>query len=76
MDLQKFIEKFADTLDVSAKEISDDTEFKDLKNWNSLTLLAIIEMVDYEYDVTLKGKEIQEAETIQDLFDLIKERKK
>ena len=73
MELQDFIEKFADqfeTIDVS--ELSADTEFKALDEWSSLMALSVIALVDEEYDVAIKGKDIREAETIEDLFNVVK----
>ncbi|MCF0158567.1 MAG: acyl carrier protein, partial [Veillonella sp.] len=34
--------------------------------------LSIIAMVDEEYDVTLKGDDIKNANTIEDLFNTVK----
>ena len=73
MELQDFIEKFAsqfESTDVS--EFTVDTEFKALDEWSSLMALSIIAMVDEEYDVAIKGKDIRESETIEDLFNVVK----
>jgi acyl carrier protein len=73
MELKEFIEKFAEQFDVTdASEFKADTEFKALDEWSSMFALSIIAMVDDEYDVTLKGDDIRNSETIADLFQLIK----
>ena len=73
MDLQDFIEKFAEQFEMTdASELTADTEFKALDEWSSLMALSIIAMVDEEYDVAIKGKDIREAETIEDLFNVVK----
>lgn len=72
MELQEFIQNFADQFDeTDISEFNADTEFKALDEWSSLSALSIIAMVDDEYDVTLKGDDIKNAETIEDLFDLV-----
>jgi acyl carrier protein len=76
MELQEFIGKFAEQFDnTPASEFNADTEFKALDEWSSLYALSIIAMVDDEYDVTLKGDDIRNAETIADLFQVVQSRK-
>lgn len=73
MDLNEFISNFADQFDeTDASEIKADTEFKGLDEWSSMTGLAVIAMVDAEYDVQLKGNDIRESNTVEDLFNKVK----
>ena len=73
MELNDFIEKFAAQFDdTDASEFKADTEFKALDEWSSLTALSIIAMVDEEYDITIKGDDIRNSETIEDLFNAVK----
>ena len=73
MDLNEFISNFADQFDeTDASEIKADTEFKALDEWSSMTGLAVIAMVDAEYDVQIKGNDIRESKTIEDLFNKVK----
>jgi len=73
MSLQDFIEKFASQFDVpSLYEFEAGTEFKALEEWSSLMALSVIAMVDEEFGVALKGKDIRESKTIEDLFIIVK----
>lgn len=73
MEIEKFVKNFANQFDeTDPAEITKDTAFHDLDEWSSLTALSIIAMVDEEYDVTLKGMDIENAATVQDLFDTVK----
>lgn len=73
MELKDFIENFADQFDdTDASEIKADTIFKDLDEWSSLVALSVIAMVDEEYDVTIKGDEIRNSNTVEDLFNAVK----
>ncbi len=75
MEIKEFIENFADQFDdTDASEITAATIFKDLDEWSSLTALSIIAMVDEEYDVTLKGDDIRNASTVEDLFNIVSEK--
>ncbi|WP_305156536.1 acyl carrier protein [uncultured Muribaculum sp.] len=73
MELNEFVEKFAEQFDdTDASAITASTDFKALDEWSSLIALSIIAMADEEYDVTLKGDDIRNATTIEDLFNTIK----
>ena len=73
MEIKEFIENFAAQFDeTDPSEIKAETLFHDLDEWSSLTALSIIAMVDEEYDVTLKGNDINDAKTVEDLFKLVK----
>ena len=73
MELKEFIENFASQFDdTDANEIKAETVFKELDEWSSLIALSVIAMVDEEYDVTLKGDDIRNASTIEDLFNTVK----
>lgn len=75
MDIKEFIEKFADQFeDTDISLIDVDTVFKDLDEWSSLIALSLIAMVDEEYDVTIKGDDIRNSNTIQDLFNIVQSR--
>ena len=73
MELKDFIENFADQFDdTDASEFKAETEFKELDEWSSLIALSVIAMVDEEYDVTIKGDDIRNSNTIEDLFNVVK----
>lgn len=72
MDLNNFIEKFAEQFEETAPEqITASTEFKSLDEWSSLTALSVIAMIDEEYDVAIKGDDINSASTVEDLFNKV-----
>lgn len=76
MELKEFIEKIAEQLDEEdAMSLSSQTEFKYLEGWTSLTALSVIAMVDDEYGVSIKGSDIRQAETLEDLFHVVKNQK-
>jgi len=76
MSIQDFLKNFASQFDeTDASLFTPSTVFKDLDEWSSLIALSIIAMVDEEYDVRLKGDDIKTAETIEDLYVLIKNKK-
>jgi len=75
MEIKEFVENFADQFEeTDASEITAATEFKNLEEWSSLIALGVIAMVEEEYDVRIKGDDIRAAVTIEDLFNVVKER--
>lgn len=73
MELKSFIENFAAQFDeTDASVFTAETKFRDLDEWSSLIGLSLIAMVDEEYDITLKGDDIKNANTIEDLFNTVK----
>lgn len=75
MELNEFVAHFAEQFEeTDASVFTPDLEFRTLDEWSSLMGLNIIAMVDEEYDVTLKGNDIKSSNTIEDLFNIVKER--
>lgn len=73
MELKTFIENFAAQFDeTDASVFTAETRFRDLDEWSSLIGLSLIAMVDEEYDITLKGDDIKNANTVEDLFNTVK----
>ncbi len=73
MEIKEFIENFAEQFDdTEASAITPETKFRELDEWSSLIALSILAMVDEEYDVTLKGDDIRNATTVEDLFNTVK----
>lgn len=76
MEISNFIENFAAQFDdTDSKEFSAQTKFKELEEWSSLTALSIIAMVDEEYEIKVKGDDIRNSSTINDLYEIVKYRK-
>ena len=75
MNIQEFIDNFAAQLDDTDPEaITAETKFKELEDWSSLTALSIIAMIDDEYNIIVKGNDIINSVTIQDLFNVVEKR--
>ena len=73
MELKEFIENFANQFDdTDASAIKEETVFKELDEWSSRIALSVIAMVDEEYDITIKGDDIRNSNTVEDLFNAVK----
>lgn len=72
MTLNEFIEAFAEEFeDTEMSEFKADTVYKDLDEWDSLTALSIITMVDDQLDKTITGADLRAHDTIEDLYNFV-----
>ncbi len=70
--LDEFIQLFAEQFEETEENLfAPDTEFRTLDEWSSLISLSVIAMVDEEFEVTLKGADIRNANTIEDLYKIV-----
>lgn len=72
MEEEKFLKQFISQFDDEPIEVTMDTDFRDIDDWDSLTALGIISMIDDEYSVKLSGEELKSSKTVMDIFNIIK----
>jgi acyl carrier protein len=72
MEQEKFLEQFISQFDTEPTGVTMDTDFRDIDDWDSLTALGVISMIDDEYNVKLSGEELKSSTTIMDIFNIIK----
>ena len=70
--MKEFLGNFAAQFDDTEESVfTPETRFRELDEWSSLIALSVIAMVDEEYDVTLKGDDIKNSETIADIYNAV-----
>lgn len=70
MEINDFIEKFADAIEVEDVEsLEAGTEFRQLEEWSSLSVMLLIAFFDEEFEKEISEKDIKACTTIQDLYD-------
>lgn len=73
MELNEFIENFASQFeDTDSAEITADCHFRDLDEYSSLIGMCIIALAKTQYGKNINGAEIRSCDTVEDLFNLIK----
>ncbi|HKK10324.1 MAG TPA: acyl carrier protein [Bacteroidales bacterium] len=70
------IEKFIDLVEEEFEELEKgtlkpDSNFREYFEWNSVNALIIIALVDSEYDVSINAEDIQNSESVQDLYNKV-----
>lgn len=73
MELNEFVANFAEQFDdTNASEITASTVFHDLDEWSSLTGMGVIALAKTEYGKSITGAELKACVTVEDVFNLIK----
>ena len=70
MELQKFIEQFAEAIEVAVEGLSGETIFRNLEGWSSLSVMILIAFFDEEFEKEVGDSEIRNCITIKDLYNL------
>ena len=73
MELEEFIQNFAEQFDdTDPSEITVETEFHELDEWSSLTGMSVIALAKTEYGKKITGAELKACVTVEDVFNLIR----
>lgn len=73
MEVNDFLANFAEQFeDTDPSEIQLDTKFHDLDEWSSLVGMTILAMAKVSYNKTISGEELKKCVTVQDVYNLIK----
>ncbi len=75
MNVQDFIEKFAEAIDVEASELTADTEFRNLEEWDSVAYISVIAMMDEEYDIQIEMPIFKTLKTLGAIAEYIENNK-
>ncbi|NCG08009.1 MAG: hypothetical protein GWO81_00295 [Verrucomicrobia bacterium] len=72
MSLEKLITIVSESLETLPEEsLSGGTVFKDLKAWDSLAVLTLVDAVDMEFGVLLKKDDFLECVTLAALYERV-----
>lgn len=75
MEMNEFIEKFAEAVDMEAAGLTPETEFRTLDEWDSLSYLSVIAMMDEEYECQIETAEFKKLKTLAALAEYIESHK-
>lgn len=72
MEINEFIIAFADQFDeTDPEEITKETVFHDLEEWDSLIALAVLNMTQKKFGKSVTFDEMKTCVTVEDLFNVI-----
>ena len=64
----KKLEMLAGVFDCDVTDLSADLTLDNLENWDSMTKLSLIVLMDDEFGKTLTGNEIKKFQTVSDIL--------
>lgn len=74
VDVDQFIWNFADQFDDEPEGLTLETRFRDIDGWSSIIALSEMAMCDEEYGVILSANEMERANCIADIYNIVNER--
>ena len=72
MDIEKFITQLEDVFEKDASSITASDTFRDYDEWDSLSVLSLVAMLEDEYGVIIPRDKFDGIKTVQGLFDHVK----
>ena len=70
----KFLKAFKEALEID-RQIELSENFKDYEEWDSLSRLSLIVMLDEEFGVQIENQDFEKINTVQDLLEVIESRR-
>lgn len=75
MEINEFISKFAEQFKhTPIYEFTIGTNFWELDEWSSIVALSVVLMIEEEYGVSLRRADVKGVRTIQELYDMVREK--
>lgn len=71
MNRSDFLNKLADILEVDAGQLTGPENLEDVGNWDSLSIITFVAMVDSDFQLMVNPEKLQKAKTVDDLLALV-----
>lgn len=68
---QKFLESFAEAMEIEGRSLSLGDNFREYEEWDSLANLSVIAMIDEEFEVVIDAEQFANMTLLQEVFDKI-----
>ena len=68
MELNKKLALIEEALDTEEGALRPETPLDDVEEWDSITMLSLIAMLDEEFNKTISGKELKALKTVADIL--------
>lgn len=76
MTIDNFLSNISEIFEDSSIESEGGTlKFKELDEWDSMTSLSLIAVIDEKYNVVLTDKDIINCETLADIYAVVNQKK-
>jgi acyl carrier protein len=73
MTNEKKLELLAEMMDVDAKDLTGDTVLADIEEWDSVSAISFVAMLDDEFGKTISAGDLKRCKTVADLMEQMEE---
>lgn len=71
MDVDNFLNLLSDVLQRD-EPVLEDMQLDDIDEYDSMSMLNVIVLIDKEYNKLISSEELESCETVKDIIDLVK----
>lgn len=71
METREKIKAIEELLELEEGTLEEDTVLDNLEEWDSVSILSLIVLLDEEYNKTITSKDIKEIKTVSDILKLM-----
>lgn len=71
MNKTEFINQIAEILEIEPLNLSGTEVLEEIGNWDSLSIISFVAMVDTELKIIVDPEKLKNAKTINDLIELV-----
>jgi acyl carrier protein len=71
MKKDTFLEELLEWMEIEPVDINEDTVFRELKDFDSMSVMSIVAYSNEKFGKTLSAEQLQKMNTVRDLMDLI-----
>jgi acyl carrier protein len=75
VDFEDFLKELAPLLSVERKELTEDFALDPNTNWDSLTIISMMALMDDHFEVEISGEQLRRCSSIGDVLKLIEQSK-
>ena len=73
MDFEPFLKDLAELFSVARKDLTDDFKLDANTNWDSLTIISMMALMDDHFRVEISGEKLRACSSLGQVLVLIKE---
>jgi len=73
MDVAGFLLQLDELFELTPGTLTMSSVLEETPGWSSLTFLGLIALVDDQYQVTLKPRQVHQCATIADIYNVVEE---
>ncbi len=71
MEKEKKLELLEEALEMDAGTLKEDMVLEEMEEWNSLSMLSLIVLMDEEFGKTIDSTDIRKLVTVKDILDMM-----